>query len=347
MVQPKYLGTKNVLLVDGHNLAIRILCSRNKGNTTLSEPEIIQECCMIFIHQVIICLKKYSCERVYIAFDNGGSIRKKALFEEYKQNRQSGINYGQVSAFNDTSSDLFTNLKTKLLALCSLLNLPVFHEYGIEADDMLSISAKELTNIGKQVIILSNDSDFLQLVKIPSVICSIPHKKSEVSIDNFQEYFSTLSKTKGVSIFSYEYLFYKVIVGDTSDNINGIKGIGYKTLNKLMKEQLPTETLTTINLYMADGLDYAKLLATRNTTKLEQLVHDNLDLIIRNYKLIELSERYISPNTISLTLKKLMEVPEIPDRKNVIVGFNKLFNSSGTEFILNTLFSLKSVYHEK
>ena len=114
-----------------------------------------------------------------------------------------------------------------------------------------------------------------------------------------------------------------------------------------MKEQLPTETLTTINLYMADGLDYAKLLATRNTTKLEQLVHDNLDLIIRNYKLIELSERYISPNTISLTLKKLMEVPEIPDRKNVIVGFNKLFNSSGTEFILNTLFSLKSVYHEK
>ena len=150
-----------------------------------------------------------------------------------------------------------------------------------------------------------------------------------------------------MSIFSYEYLFYKVLVGDTSDNIDGIKGIGYKTLNKLMKEQIPTETLATVNLYMADGLDYAKLLATRNTTKLEQLIHDNLDLIIRNYKLIELSERYISPKTVSMTLKKIMEVPETPDRKKLIGEFHKLFSGvPATEFLLNTLFSLKSIYHE-
>ena len=348
MVTPQFLNTKNVLLVDGHNLAIRILFSVNKGNTTLSQPEIIQECCTIFMHQIAICIRKYTCERVYIAFDNGGSIRKKSLFEEYKQNRPTGVNYGQVSAFNDTSTDLFVNLKTKLLLLCQMLNLPVFHEYGIEADDFLGIATKELTNIGKQVIILSNDSDFLQLLKCPSVVCSIPYNKSEVTLESFPKYISSLPKTKGLTISSFEYLFYKVIVGDSSDNIDGIKGIGYKTLNKLMTEQLPNETRETILLYMTDGLDYIKLLASRNGTKLERLMHDNLDLLIRNYKLIELSERYISPKTVSMTLKKLMEVPEAPDRKVVIAEFHRVFSGhSATEFLLNTLFALKPIYHQE
>ena len=348
MVSPKFLDTKNVLVVDGHNLLIRILFSKNKGNIVISQPELIRECCLIFIHQVIICVKKYSCERAYVAFDNGGSIRKKKLFEEYKQNRPgAGTNYGQVTAFNDSSTDLFAELKAKAIDLCKIFNLPVFHEYGIEADDFIAILTNQFNSIGKQVILLSNDSDFLQLVKMPSVICSIPYNKSEVSIDNFTTYFSSLTKSKGVNISSFEYVFYKTIVGDSSDNINGIKGIGYKTLHKLMLEQLPLETKETIKMYIENSLDYVNLLSTRNTTKIEKLVHENLDLIIRNYKLIELSERYISPSTISLSIKKSMEVSETPDKKTVISEFNKLFPNSGMlDFVLNALFSFKVIYHD-
>jgi len=348
MVNPRFLGNKNVLLIDGTNLLLRVLFSKNKGSVVISQPEMILECAMIFIRQITICLKKYSCERVYVAFDNGGSIRKKAIFEEYKQNRpNSGTNYGQVSPYNDATNDLFVSLKTKTLELCHIFNLPIFHEYGIEADDALAIMANQLTSIGKQVILLSNDSDFLQLLRIPSIICSIPYNKSEVTLDSFTKYFSELPKSKGITISSFEYLYYKVIVGDTSDNIQGIRGIGYKTLNKLMKEQLPLEEKTTIEMYIADGLDYIKLLASRNSTKLEKLIHDNLDLLIRNYKLIELSEKYISSKTVSLTLKKLMEVPETPDKKDVIKRFNTLFpNSSELDFVLNTLFAFKSIYQE-
>ena len=348
MVSPKFVNTKNVLVVDGNNLLIRILFSKNKGNIVISQPELIQECAEIFIRQILICIKKYTCERVYVAFDNGGSIRKKAIFEAYKQNRaNSNTNYGQVSAFNDTSTDLFINLKTKVIDLCDIFNLPIFHEYGIEADDFCGIAAKELTNIGKQVIILSNDSDFLQLVKTPSVICSIPYNKSEVSLDNFTNYFSNLPKYKGVEISSFEYLFYKTIVGDTSDGIPGIKGIGFKTLHKLMKEQLPLETKETINVYISDSFDYIKLLASRNNTKLEKLIHDNLDIIDRNYKLIDLSEKTISQNTISLTLKKLMEIPEMPDRKETIKKIHTLFaGHADLEFVLNSLFSLQPIYHK-
>ncbi len=348
MVTPKFLDTKNVLLIDGTNLLLRVLFSKNKGATTLSQPELIQECAEIFLRQITICIKKYSCERLYVAFDNGGSIRKKSIFEAYKQNRpNTGTNYGQVSAMTDTNNDLFIELKTKVLELCHILNLTVFHEYGIEADDFIGIATKELNNIGKQVIILSNDSDFLQLLKIPSVICSIPYNKSEVHLDNFTKYFSELPKARGATLSSYEYLFYKVIVGDATDNIDGIKGIGFKTLNKLMKEQLPTETPDSIKMYVSDNLAFIKYLAGKNTTKLEKLIHDNLTLLERNYKLIDLSESVISSNTVSMTLKKLQEVPKMPERKEVMKKFHATFSGQpNIEFIINTLFYLKPIYRE-
>lgn len=349
MVSPKFMDSQNVLLIDGHNLLIRVMFSKNKGSVVISEPELIQECAEIFINQISLCIRKYSCKRLYVAFDNGGSIRKKAIFEAYKANRPaSGTNYGQVSAFNDTSSDLFSKLKEKVLELCNILNLTVFCEYGIEADDYIGIATKELTNIGKQVIILSNDSDFLQLVRTPSVICSIPYNKSEVSLDNFTRYFSELPKTKGVTISSYEYLFYKVIVGDTSDNINGIKGIGYKTLFKLMKEQLPLENKSTLDIYVKNNLDYIKLLSSRNSTKLEKLIHENIELLERNYKLIDLTSSVISSNTVSLTLKKLLEVGELPGKKETIHKFHELFPlaTNYIDFVIGTLFAFKPVYKE-
>lgn len=349
MVSPKFLNTKNVLIVDAYNLLLRVLFSKNKGSTVISEPELIQECAEIFIKQIVICVKKYSCERVYVGFDNGGSIRKKSIFEAYKQNRpNSGTNYGQVSPFNNSNNDLFQSLKIATIRLCQLFNLTIFNEYGIEADDFIGIATKELTNIGKQVIILSNDSDFLQLVRIPSVICSIPYNQSNVSLDNFTEYFSKLPKSRGITISSYEYLFYKTIVGDATDNINGIKGIGFKTLNKLMKDQLPLENKAIYDLYINNNLDYIKLLSSRNSTKLEKLIHENIDLIERNYKLIELSDRTITANTVSLTLKKLMESHEAPDKKEVIKEFKQIFPlaTNYTEFILNSFFSLRHIYTE-
>lgn len=348
IVTPKFLDTKNVLIIDAYNLLLRILFSKNKGAVILSEPELIQECAEIFIRQIIMCIKKYSCERLYIGFDNGGSIRKKAIFEAYKQNRpNSGTNYGQVSAISNTNNELFATLKAKVLELCYMLNLPVFHEYGIECDDFVGVATKELNNMGKQVIILSNDSDFLQLCKIPSVICSIPYNKSEVSLDNFTKYFSELPKARGATLSSYEYLFYKVIVGDASDNIPGIKGIGYKTLNKLMKEQIPTETPDNLKMYVSDNLAFIRHLADKNATKLEKLIHDNLDILERNYKLIDLSDTVISPRTVSLTLTKLQEVPEMPDKKELMKKFHATFSGQpNIEFLINTLFSLKPIYRE-
>lgn len=350
MVSPQFLDINSVLLIDGNNLLIRILYSRNTGNILLSPSELIESCAQIFLHQIILCVKKYSCNRVYVAFDNGGSLRKKAIFDEYKANRKihattSAISSGQTSS--DPNLKLFSDLKEVTIKLCRSFNLPIFMEFGIEADDFIGIATEQLTMLGKQVIILSNDSDFLQLVAKSKVVCSIPYKKIDVSKENFTEFFSECTKSKGVNIVAGEYLFYKALVGDTSDNIDGIDRIGYKTLSKLMAEQLQSSSEEDRYLYLKDSLAYIEKLSENNTTKLEKLIHTNIDKIKRNYKLIELSSRYISANAIHMTLQKLMEVSQSPNRKDVLTEYRKIFNSSAPlELVINTVFSLKSTYSQ-
>lgn len=347
MVSPKFVDTNSVLLVDGTNLLIRIMHSKNSGNNLLTQPEMIETCAQIFIHQIVLCVKKYSCTRLCIAFDQGGSLRKKAIFEEYKQNRViQASTSGYPSQSSEPSLQFFAALKEATISLCRLFNLSVFTEFGIEADDMIGIATEQLSILGKQVVILSNDSDFLQLVKHPKVVCSIPYKKMDVCRDNFTGYFSECSKSKGVNIVASEYLFYKSLVGDTSDNINGLPGIGYKKLYKIMDEQLAAATQEERNLYLTDSLGYIKLLAQRNASKLEKLMAENLPLLERNYKLIELSSTYISANTVNLTLKKLMEREEFPSRKVVISDYRKIFGiPANLEFVINSLFSLRTIYH--
>lgn len=345
MVTPKFLDTKSVLLVDGNNLLLRILYSKNKGNTLSSQPEIIQDCAMIFMHQIVTQVRKYSCDRVYVAFDLGGSLRKRAIFDAYKKNRENQATTGYSAAFNDPDTSLFVDLKTRTIKLCQMFNLPVFHEYGIEADDMIGVATEELAKMGKTVVVLSNDSDFLQLVNYGSVVCAIPYKKADVTKDNFTEYFSECSKAKGVMISASEYIFYKTLVGDSSDNIDGIKGLGYKTLHKHMEKQLASEPQEIRDLYMRNTLDYVEYLSEKNTSPLEKLVAANKDKIIRNYKLIELSSKYASSHTTQLTLKKLLEVPEAPSKKALIKEFHLLFSGAPhIEFILNTLFSFRTLY---
>ena len=92
----------------------------------------------------------------------------------------------------------------------------------LEADDVISWLTENIE--GKKVII-SVDRDFIQLVK--SDVCYYnPIKKVLINIDNFVEHFDLTPK---------EYLYFKAIVGDVSDNIPGVEGFGKVRGHKLAK----------------------------------------------------------------------------------------------------------------
>jgi len=111
---------------------------------------------------------------------------------------------------------------------CRLSNWAIFEKAGYEADDVIGTLAKQGEKEGYQVFIITGDKDAFQLVNDRIKILQ-PHKENLVyDAGKVQERFSGLGPEKVVDILS--------LMGDASDNIPGVPGIGEKTAIKLIQE---------------------------------------------------------------------------------------------------------------
>jgi len=342
-----FMDTNPALLVDGSNLLIRLLYARQSGSNLLTETELLSSVADMFIHQLGLQAKNFNCSSIYIIFDIGGSHRKQALYTEYKSNRELAPIAGAAMDTKDYLFSMYGKLRDNVVDLCRAFNLPVFMETGIEADDIIGIMAEQLTSLGKNSVILSNDTDFLQLVASPSVSCYVPYKKTIVNNKNFPEYFNEM---KGIKIHPQEYLFFKALVGDKGDNIPGINRVGYKTLYKL-REAYFTNDQTYLNLYDKNPIDFINTVSSINSTdKFLTLIKNNKDLILRNYKLIDLSSTYSSAYTLNQALKFLssntLQKPSIPQ---ITTKYKELFKLSPKfEFVVENIGRLgKCFRHEQ
>ena len=335
------------MLVDGSNLLIRLLYARQKGSNLLTVPELITAVSELFLNHVSEITKKNNCSRVVVAFDLGGSARKKSLYSEYKANRD--ITNVPPSLTADTKmymQEVYPKLRETVVNLCRAFNLTTVYEFGIEADDVLGILSERYNEVGKDCIILSNDTDFLQLCSMPKVSCIIPYKQACIDMYSFSEYFcKTSKKMDGVKFHACEYIFYKSLVGDTSDNIKGIKGVGYKTLHKL-KEEFFTAYPDRAELFAKDQLEFLDECA-KNTTnhKFEKMVASNIDTIKLNYKLIDITSKYASSGLVNMSFKILREpAPARPSKQDVIGMYTNLLPSKySLPMLLKTFDNFSSV----
>jgi len=297
-----FMDSNPALLVDGSNLLVRLLYARQSGSNLLTESELISSVSDMFIHQLGLQAKNFNCSSLYIIFDIGGSHRKQALLPEYKGNRELAPIAGAQMDTKDYLFSVYGKLRDNVVELCRAFNLPVFMETGIEADDVIGLMAEQLNSLGKHTVILSNDTDFLQLVANPGISCYVPYKKTLVNNKNFPDYFNAM---KGITIHPMEYLFYKALVGDKGDNIPGINRVGYKTLHKA-KEAYFTIDQTHLDLYDKDPVEFIKQASSINSnSKFIKLIKENQELILRNYKLIDLASTYASAYTINQALRFL------------------------------------------
>ncbi|WP_027123861.1 5'-3' exonuclease [Mycoplasmoides pirum] len=163
-------------------------------------------------------LKQYNPKYTLIAFDAGKSTFRNELYKEYKSNR------------SKTPLELIEQI-TLLHDIMKLCGYNVCLQNGIEADDIIG-SFANLTNANNiHCKIFSSDKDMLQLVNKNTEIHKPEKGVSEMqiyNIDNFENLLDGLSPEQIVD--------YKGIVGDSSDNLPGIKGIGKKTGIKLIKK---------------------------------------------------------------------------------------------------------------
>ncbi len=248
-------------------------------------------------------LEEVKPDYLAIAFDLKAPTHRHKLYDQYKATRK--------GMPNELASQM-PILKEVLEAM----NIKIIELEGYEADDILGTLAKWGENENLQVTVLTGDRDYFQLAS-KNITIKIPRTKmGKTETEDFDE-------GKIIEVYGIEpqkLIEVKGLMGDTSDNIPGVPGIGEKTAITLVKDYESIE-----NLY--DKLD-------NNTDSLKGKLRENL---LNNRKLAILSKT-LGTIDINTPIEKRLEDIKINewDNKKVLELFKKLkFNRFIERFKLN------------
>lgn len=205
----------NVVLVDGFGLIFRAYFAIPTTLSTVSGEQ--TNAVYGFAAMLLDVLQKRQPEYVAIALETGKTFRHD-LYPEYKGTRAK------------MPDDLREQLE-RVRELIDALEIPVEMKDNYEADDIIGTLSRDLAEKGHEVYVITGDSDLLQLAG-ERVTIVLPGARR---FGELREY--------GVPEVEERYGFgpqyvpdYKALVGDTSDNIPGVPGIGDKTAKKLISE---------------------------------------------------------------------------------------------------------------
>ncbi|MBE6447540.1 MAG: DNA polymerase I [Alphaproteobacteria bacterium] len=166
-----------------------------------------------FFSMLLSLLDKHQADLLCVAFDAGRDTFRKKLYFEYKNNR------------DETPTELKSQFPL-LLEACKAFGLPTVELDGYEADDIIATYADRLASNGYEVRIVSSDKDLTQLIS-ENVYLFDPIKSKVIKKDDvFEKY----------GVYPENMITLQALMGDKTDNIPGIDGIGPKTAAKLINE---------------------------------------------------------------------------------------------------------------
>jgi len=278
----------HLLVIDGLNTFIRVFSAVPALNDDGQHIGGVTG----FLRSVAAVIRKIKPTRCIIVFDGkGGSKRRRELYPEYKANRANKTAFNRYQEFA-TLEDEQDSMKRQFGRMIQYLNcLPVttLSIDNVEADDIMAYIANEIyTEEENRVTICSTDRDFLQLVNQRISVWS-PIKKKMYTPSVMQEEFGFNSKN---------YLLYRSFIGDKSDNIPGLKGVGPKSLIKYFPMFTENREVTVKEL-----VEHASNVEKKY--KVHELVSKNKELLDLNYRLMQLKEVDINGGAKMLTLNKV------------------------------------------
>jgi len=205
------------LLIDGSNLAkigfngVKDLFNEGNHIGTIYH----------FINTIRKFLEEHNYDKVVVFWDaEHSSSTRKGLYPQYKGNRKQDMNEYKLESY------LTQNARIKeYLEEVFVRQVEMSHN---EADDLIAYYCQ--MSIDEDITIFSSDKDLTQLIS----------DKVSVYSPNSKQYFKQgdLITINKVQIPHYNVLTCKILTGDNSDNINGIEGLGEKTLVKLFPDML-------------------------------------------------------------------------------------------------------------
>jgi 5'-3' exonuclease len=215
-----------VLLIDGLNLFFRNFAMLNIVN----ENGVHVGGLGGFLRSLGTLINVIEPTSMYIIFDGeNSSMNRKNILSEYKAGRHiSRITNWEI--FNDVEDEHDAKLDQIVRLIDYLKCLPV-HVAAldkVEADDIIAHLATTITqnNDDSRAFIVSSDKDFIQLVS-DQITVYRPIEKDFYTRDTIVEKFGVLPEN---------FILYKVLMGDASDKVPGIKGLGVKKLMKFFPE---------------------------------------------------------------------------------------------------------------
>ena len=277
-----------VLLIDGLNNYIRAFsCNPAMNDDGTHIGGIVG-----FLNTVSFAIRTINPTRCIIIFDgHGGSIRRREIYPEYKTQRKGlrvRLNRTYDFQTHDEEETSVDRQLRRVVDYIDYLPLQIMYYDNIEADDVIGYVAKDL--LKEEVIIMSTDKDFIQLVDERIKVWNPTRKKL---------YDEKLVK-EDYHFSPQNLIYFRIMEGDASDNISGLKGIGLKTAQK----QLPV--LLEENISMESIFEYAERQPGKNTAA--RLVLDSKKQLELNYKLMKLGEIEISGTTKS-KIRELLDTP--------------------------------------
>lgn len=230
-----------------------------------------------FTSMLIKVVLELSCSHLAVALDSGGKTFRHDIFPEYKSHRP------------PAPEDLKPQFPLVREAV-SALNIDVLEKPGFEADDLIATFAKEASNQGIRTTIISSDKDLMQLID-DNISMYDPIKSKYIHAEQVKEKFD-VKPDQVIDILA--------LIGDSSDYVPGVPGIGPKTAAEL------------INAYHSlDGI-YENVNNLPASKRKESLI-ENKNLAYLSQKLVTLDDQVLTNFTLNDLRIKISHVDQFKE----------------------------------
>lgn len=203
-----------LILIDGHSLAYRAFHAISADTMMTSDGE-LTNAVFGFTSMLLNVWRTEQPDYIAVAFDVGRTFRHD-MYDQYKANR------------SETPEEM-TGQMERIHQLVEAFRIPSFMVEGYEADDVMGALARQAVAQGVEVLIVTGDRDALQLVDDHIKVLTSGRKFSDTIV------YDREAVKQRYGLCPEQLVDLKALVGDSSDNIPGVRGIGEKTATELLQ----------------------------------------------------------------------------------------------------------------
>lgn len=215
-----------ILLIDGNSILNRAFYGIMGNKMLMTEQGTYTNAVYGFLSILFKTEEELKPEYIVVAFDKKGPTKRHEMYKEYKANRKG------------MPEELACQMPI-IKEILQAMNIKIIEKEGYEGDDIIGTLSRFGEKNGLEVTILSGDRDNFQLAT-DKITIEIPRTKAGKTET---DYYDRKKVIEEYGLEPYQLIQVKGLMGDTSDNIPGVPGVGEKTAIGLIKEYTDIDNL--------------------------------------------------------------------------------------------------------